>query len=693
LIHNTSTTSYAEMHLSASREYRVGTGGSGTGADAKDNWYVYDSTAAAHRFTINPSGDVGINDYSPSYKLDVNGTGRFVGALTLDAGLTLTGNTTMTGDLTVGGTVTAQEFHAEFVSSSIIYESGSTKFGDDVTDFHDFTGSVDILHANNGGMTLKDSTGNGLMLGEYAYTTSDIYTGITHTSMSAGADDYMMISKGEDTYISAANTKSVYIRGGGNYTPNQIQVADGSTITFTTTIGYFTGDVGIGTATPSSKLHVGGTGASFGAAPITSNATIETDMMSDDLYHSVLQLISNRQSLTTGASSNAYLGFTTIDDSNNQGVDDAGRIAIVNETPGNRQSRTALTFWTNYDAQTPLTRATPATEKMRISSAGYVGIGTTNPGALLDIEGTDGYLATFVSTTDFASTILADDDTTIYFIAKDAHASIGGNSTFHADNLNINTSNGYVGIGTTNATSILELNTDGSNLVIADSQAYSVVNLGGRITFKYIYNSSGTYTTGPNIAMEKESEADGNYGAALKFTTREHGSSASEKMRITGAGNVGIGSLSPTQKLIAFDDVNGEVAIKIYNANTGTAAYATLVIDTADAGAGYILVGDPGGSNAAANNRLEVLATSANDGVSLSADSATGTIQFYTTGRALANERMRISADGKVGIGTNAPKEQLDISDTTGGTLLLKRYDGTTTTNELLGQIKFDTTD
>ena len=60
----------------------------------------------------------------------MGGTGRYTGLLTLDAGLTLTGDTTMTGDLTVGGTVTAQEFHAEFVSSSIIYESGSTKFGD-----------------------------------------------------------------------------------------------------------------------------------------------------------------------------------------------------------------------------------------------------------------------------------------------------------------------------------------------------------------------------------------------------------------------------------------------------------------------------------------------------------------------------------------------------------------------------------
>jgi hypothetical protein len=48
------------------------------------------------------------------------------------------------GDAIFTGTVTAQEFHAEFVSSSIIYESGSTKFGDSLDDYHDFTGSLNV---------------------------------------------------------------------------------------------------------------------------------------------------------------------------------------------------------------------------------------------------------------------------------------------------------------------------------------------------------------------------------------------------------------------------------------------------------------------------------------------------------------------------------------------------------------------
>tara|TARA_B110000208_G_scaffold39449_1_gene52293 strand:- start:2176 stop:6807 length:4632 start_codon:yes stop_codon:yes gene_type:complete len=52
---------------------------------------------------------------------------------------------TLTGNLTVTGTLTAQEFHTEFVSASILYDSGSTKFGDTSDDNHDFTGSLNVL--------------------------------------------------------------------------------------------------------------------------------------------------------------------------------------------------------------------------------------------------------------------------------------------------------------------------------------------------------------------------------------------------------------------------------------------------------------------------------------------------------------------------------------------------------------------
>jgi hypothetical protein len=48
----------------------------------------------------------------------------------------------MNGDAVITGRLTAQEFHTEFVSASIIFESGSTLFGNTPDDLHTFTGSI-----------------------------------------------------------------------------------------------------------------------------------------------------------------------------------------------------------------------------------------------------------------------------------------------------------------------------------------------------------------------------------------------------------------------------------------------------------------------------------------------------------------------------------------------------------------------
>jgi len=58
--------------------------------------------------------------------------------------ISASGDTTVVGDLTVEGKVIAQEFHTEFVSASIVYSSGSTKFGDTLDDIHQFTGSIEL---------------------------------------------------------------------------------------------------------------------------------------------------------------------------------------------------------------------------------------------------------------------------------------------------------------------------------------------------------------------------------------------------------------------------------------------------------------------------------------------------------------------------------------------------------------------
>jgi hypothetical protein len=56
-------------------------------------------------------------------------------------GLGSTNNVTF-GSVTATGNITAQEFHMEFVSASILHTSGSTKFGDTQDDIHQMTGSL-----------------------------------------------------------------------------------------------------------------------------------------------------------------------------------------------------------------------------------------------------------------------------------------------------------------------------------------------------------------------------------------------------------------------------------------------------------------------------------------------------------------------------------------------------------------------
>ena len=76
--------------------------------------------------------------------------------LGISGSITNTGNLTVNGNATILGTVTAQEIKTEFVSASIIFSSGSTKFGDDTGDVHNFTGSL----KTNGSLVLNNYSVN-----------------------------------------------------------------------------------------------------------------------------------------------------------------------------------------------------------------------------------------------------------------------------------------------------------------------------------------------------------------------------------------------------------------------------------------------------------------------------------------------------------------------------------------------------
>ena len=83
------------------------------------------------------------NDIIGAGDIDISGDITGSSAL-LSGSLTLSGSQTITNNLTVLGTVNARQFNISVISSSVLFQSGSTKFGDTGDDTHSFTGSVSI---------------------------------------------------------------------------------------------------------------------------------------------------------------------------------------------------------------------------------------------------------------------------------------------------------------------------------------------------------------------------------------------------------------------------------------------------------------------------------------------------------------------------------------------------------------------
>ena len=71
-------------------------------------------------------------------------TSSFSNNFTVGGPLNVYGNGYISGSLTVTDTITAQRLVVQTITSSIIYSSGSNKFGDATSDTQELTGSVTI---------------------------------------------------------------------------------------------------------------------------------------------------------------------------------------------------------------------------------------------------------------------------------------------------------------------------------------------------------------------------------------------------------------------------------------------------------------------------------------------------------------------------------------------------------------------
>ena len=253
-------------------------------------------------------------------------------------------------------------------------------------------------------------------------------------------------------------------------------------------------------------------------------------------------------------------------------------------------SPTSMVFETSAAYATP-------TERMRITSTGNVGIGTANPTVKLQVY--DDSSSQLKITNGLATPV----DLHL-FASSSSYAGIGTASNHRLALRTNNTekvtilANGNVGIGTTSPSSLLSV----GNAAIHNNPS-TTVNIATTDTGAYLlkatsdqFNADGNwvgiglgysnnYMKMGIIAEAKDGNARGKLHFAVNTTAGSSNAGISDaKMTIDNSGNVGIGTTSPSAKL----DVEGDILIKAANlsnqentdVDTGTEVVATVAIAT-----------------------------------------------------------------------------------------------------------------
>jgi hypothetical protein len=291
---------------------------------------------------------------------------------------------------------------------------------------------------------------------------------------------------------------------------------------------------------------------------------------------------------------------------------------------------------------------TSGTERMRITSNGNVGIGTTSPSAQLEIlkttngitnellrlsnsgvgTGTGGAL-TFANLDAVAGQIK-----TVY--GADANWSMGLGTVGYLDTVTLK--NGNVGIGTTSPVAKLMVTGDANG---ANNEQFFI-----------------TGATNTNKRLRLGYDTTGNYGRIQAIT---YLSSYDNLALNPDGGNVGIGTTNPGVKL----DVNGQ--IRSYAPTGEIYSYSTNANNTAKVFAGWT------------NNtgmQIGYLPQTAQGYVEntypITAGQVFGDIYFRQNSAGTMVTRMTIKADGgNVGIGTTTPRSKLEVFNSATSQIIL----------------------
>lgn len=252
-------------------------------------------------------------------------------------------------------------------------------------------------------------------------------------------------------------------------------------------------------------------------------------------------------------------------------------------------------------------------EVMRITSAGNVGIGTTSPTSFgsdwttLQVENTTGGAILRTKSTN----VTAD-----FYVANAGATAIIRTATNHPIQFQTNsvdrmiiTNGGNVGIGTTSIPSVF-----GTTVKVAGSSGGTVDISATNVNLRQ-FASDGLSLAGVGTSTNHP----------LQLFTND-----AERMRITSAGNVGIGTFTPTYKL----HVN----------ESDTAVGLSNIVGLTSQSGGVFAIGV---SDKSLANPIWNITTGSNEQLA------------FLVG---ATEKMRITSAGNVGIGILSPSYQLQLS-------------------------------
>jgi len=318
---------------------------------------------------------------------------------------------------------------------------------------------------------------------------------------------------------------------------------------------------------------------------------------------------------------NSFYTFASIDTSGT-----ADLILTSNANPANLGSNSNIIFKLGTSA------GGGPDEKMRIVSNGNVGIGTSNPSSSLHVYGTTPTIKVQGSSTASAKVELIGTYTTWSLENQYINGANNDmfriyNSALSADAITINRATNNVGIGATNPTAKLHIQ---SGSILVKGAATPGLNLEPS---GVVGNADISFDGTSFILVSNSNSSD------LRLST-----SSTPRLTILNNGNVGIGTTSPSAKL----DVSGSAIRSFITAGSTEPGFIVDYPSSNGYGAFFVHV----------NNTRRWRIGSVGD------TNVQPALNFWQEG---TGSRMIINNVGNVGIGTSSPSGNLDVvsSDST----------------------------